>query len=89
MPPHWANTHGGLVVQPRVGDATPPHSYKPLGLLATSFMPLLAFKAFIALNPNHRCKFFFGVLFLFLFFSMIVRHALLEVLSCFVRFPYL
>ena len=34
MPPHWANAHGGLVVRPRVGEATPPHPYKPLGLLA-------------------------------------------------------
>jgi hypothetical protein len=34
MPPHWANAHGGLTVRPRVGEATAPHPYKPLGLLA-------------------------------------------------------
>jgi hypothetical protein len=34
MPPHWANAHGGLAVRPRVGEVTPPHPYKPLGLLA-------------------------------------------------------
>ena len=34
MPPHWANAHGGLAVQPQVGEARPPHSYKPLILLA-------------------------------------------------------
>jgi hypothetical protein len=34
MPPHWANAHVGLAVRPRVGEATPPHPYKPLGLLA-------------------------------------------------------
>jgi hypothetical protein len=34
MPPHWANAYGGLAVQPRVGEATPPHPYKRLGLLA-------------------------------------------------------
>jgi hypothetical protein len=34
MPSHWANVHEGLAVRPRVGKATPPHSYKPLGLLA-------------------------------------------------------
>ena len=32
MPSHWANAHGGYVVWPRVGSATPPHPYKPLGL---------------------------------------------------------
>ena len=31
---HWANAHGGLVVWPRVGEATPPNPCKPLGLLA-------------------------------------------------------
>ena len=50
-------------------------------------MPLLAFKAFIALNLNHRCEFFFGVLLLFLFFSMIVRHALLEIFFLFCEIP--
>jgi hypothetical protein len=34
MPSHWANALGGLAVRPRVGEATPPHPYKPLGLLA-------------------------------------------------------
>jgi hypothetical protein len=35
MPPHWANyVHTGLAIRPRVGSATPPHPYKPLGLLA-------------------------------------------------------
>jgi hypothetical protein len=34
MPSHCANAHEGLVVRPRVGEATPPHPYKPLGLLA-------------------------------------------------------
>ena len=34
MPLHWANAHGGYVVRPRVGLATPPHPYKPLRLLA-------------------------------------------------------
>ena len=29
MPPHWANAHEGLAVHPRVGEATPPHSFKP------------------------------------------------------------
>ena len=24
MPLHWANDHGGRVVRPRVGEATPP-----------------------------------------------------------------
>jgi hypothetical protein len=32
MPSHWANAHEGLVVRPRVGQATPPHSYEPLRL---------------------------------------------------------
>jgi hypothetical protein len=32
MPPYWANAHGDLTVRPRVGEATPPHPYKPLGL---------------------------------------------------------
>jgi hypothetical protein len=34
MPSHWANAHEGLAVRPRVGEATPPYPYKPLGLLA-------------------------------------------------------
>jgi hypothetical protein len=34
MPSHWANAREGLAVWPRVGEATPPHPYKPLGLLA-------------------------------------------------------
>ena len=33
MSPHWANAHGGLAVWPRMGEATPPHPYKPLGLM--------------------------------------------------------
>jgi hypothetical protein len=33
MPPRWANVREGLAVGPRVGEATPPHPYKPLGLL--------------------------------------------------------
>ena len=32
MPSHWANAHRGHVIQPWVGEATPPHLYKPLGL---------------------------------------------------------
>jgi hypothetical protein len=32
MPSHLANAYGGL--GPQVGEATPPHPYKPLGLLA-------------------------------------------------------
>ena len=32
MPSHWANAHGGRTAWPRVGLATPPHTYKPLGL---------------------------------------------------------
>jgi hypothetical protein len=31
---HWANAREGLAVWPRVGEATPPHPCKPLGLLA-------------------------------------------------------
>ena len=34
MSSHWANAHEGCAVRPRVGLATPPHPYKPLGLLA-------------------------------------------------------
>jgi hypothetical protein len=34
MPSHWANAREGLAVWPRVGEATPPHPYKLLGLLA-------------------------------------------------------
>jgi hypothetical protein len=34
MPSHWANAHGGLAVRPQVGEATPPHPYKPLGFFA-------------------------------------------------------
>ena len=34
MPSHWANAHEGRVVQPWVGEATPPHLHKALGLLA-------------------------------------------------------
>jgi hypothetical protein len=34
MPSHWANAQEGLAVRPRVGEATPPHPYKPLGLFA-------------------------------------------------------
>jgi hypothetical protein len=34
MPSHWANAREGLAVWPRVGEATPPHPYKPIGLLA-------------------------------------------------------
>ena len=30
----WAKAHGGRVVRPQVGKATPPHPYKPLGLYA-------------------------------------------------------
>jgi len=37
MPSHWANAHGGLAVWPWVGEATPPHPYKPLGFLAGPF----------------------------------------------------
>jgi hypothetical protein len=37
MPSHWANAHEGLAVGARVGEATPPHPYKPLGLLAGPF----------------------------------------------------
>ena len=33
MPPHWANAHEDLAVRPRVGEATLPRPYKPLGLL--------------------------------------------------------
>ena len=33
MPSHWAKAHGGRAIRPRVGEATPPHPYKPLGLL--------------------------------------------------------
>ena len=38
---HGANAREGLVVRPRVGEATPPHPYKPVGLLA-------------GLLPNHQ-----------------------------------
>jgi hypothetical protein len=31
---HWANAHEGLAVRHRVGEATPPHPYKPLEFLA-------------------------------------------------------
>ena len=34
MASHWANAHEGHVVRPRVGEATPPHPYKPLELYA-------------------------------------------------------
>ena len=34
VPSHWATTHEGRVVWPRVGEATPPHAYKLLGLLS-------------------------------------------------------
>jgi hypothetical protein len=33
MPSHWANAREGLAVWLRVGEATPLHPYKPLGLL--------------------------------------------------------
>ena len=33
MPSHWAKAHGGRAIMPSVGKATPPHPYKPLGLL--------------------------------------------------------
>ena len=33
MPSHWATAHDGFAVWLRVGLATPPHPYKPLGLL--------------------------------------------------------
>jgi hypothetical protein len=33
MPSHWANAHESLANRPQVGEATPPHLYKPLGLL--------------------------------------------------------
>ena len=36
MPPHWANAHGGLAIRPRVGEATLPHPYKPLGFFTGS-----------------------------------------------------
>ena len=36
MPLHRANAHGGHAVWIPVGEATPPHPYKPLGLLARS-----------------------------------------------------
>ena len=32
MPLHWAKAHEGCAVRPRMGEATPPHLYKPLGL---------------------------------------------------------
>src|ERR1700737_3833005 len=32
MASQWAKAHGGRAVRPRVGLATPPHPYKPLGL---------------------------------------------------------
>ena len=32
MVSHWAKAHGRHAVRPRVGEATPPHPYKPLGL---------------------------------------------------------
>ena len=32
MPSHWAKAHGGRVVRPWVGEATPPQPYKRLGL---------------------------------------------------------
>ena len=34
MPKHWAKAHGRHAIWPRVGEATPPHPNKPLGLLA-------------------------------------------------------
>ena len=34
MASHWANAHEGRAVRPRVGLATPPHPYKPLGFYA-------------------------------------------------------
>jgi hypothetical protein len=34
MPSHSTNALEGLAVRPRVREATPPHPYKPLGLLA-------------------------------------------------------
>jgi hypothetical protein len=34
---HWANAYGGLTVWPRVGGATPPHPYNPLGILVGPF----------------------------------------------------
>ena len=39
MPSHWANAHEGLAVLPRVGEATPPHPYKPLGILVGPIVP--------------------------------------------------
>ena len=36
MASHWANANGGRAVRPRVGEATPPHPYKPLGLFTGS-----------------------------------------------------
>ena len=36
MPSHWANAHEGRAVRPRVGEASPPHLYKPLGILSGS-----------------------------------------------------
>ena len=53
MPSHWANAHGGLAIWPRMGEATPPYPYKPLGLLVG---PLLHYqKPFVSLprvGPN-------------------------------------
>ena len=34
MASKWAKAHGGRAVRSRVGEATPPHPYKPLGLYA-------------------------------------------------------
>jgi hypothetical protein len=38
MPTYLADAHGGHAIRPRVGEATPPHSYKPLGLLAVEIV---------------------------------------------------
>ena len=32
MASQWAKAYGGRAVRPRVGEATPPHPCKPLGL---------------------------------------------------------
>ena len=39
MASHWAKAHGSRVIRPQVGEGTPPHPYKPLGVYAGAPIP--------------------------------------------------
>ena len=55
MSSHWAKAHGGRVVWPRVGEATPPHPYKPPGhLVGTLHHRQETFCLYQELGPNRH-----------------------------------